>query len=312
MNERTRLLIATILAVGATVAGAAAPPVLADVAVDLAPNGGGQHVAIVSIVSIIVDDPDPLGWASVRPSAPTRFLLNPDGQANGDGRPSVVVDRADGAPIVVWAKSGPGGFDVVYSRFDVAGGASGAGWSQPVVVVDLPVDALDPVLVQDPADDAFHLLYATGGTSPAIWHRAAPQDLSSWSAPLQVSLPSEYAARPGAVFHDGDLHVVYETHADAAGGGPHQVVLARDLSGDVSGLFDYRTMATTPYTGAQRPSVHSFGGRLWVRWIDDAQNVCWDRLLPGGGWEGTRQEPYADAEDRDFAAPVRVRQAAIE
>ena len=51
----------------------------------------------------IVDDPDPIGLAWTRYSADTsiKFVLNDQGDANGDGRPSLLYNTFSTLPIVV-------------------------------------------------------------------------------------------------------------------------------------------------------------------------------------------------------------------
>ena len=51
----------------------------------------------------IIDDPEPVGivWAQYNTSSPNRVILNPEGEASGDGPPSSLVTEA-GIPAVAW------------------------------------------------------------------------------------------------------------------------------------------------------------------------------------------------------------------
>lgn len=242
----------------------------------------------------IIDDGEPVlsAWRVYSVSMDGRCVLNPDGETNNDGDPSLAFNLENDLPMVAWARSSPGGYDVVLSSF-----TDGA-WSDPVVLAeDATVgEPADPVLVVDRSDGSVHLLYWEDDAWPRVMHRQAPADLSFWSAPAQVSLPSERAVRPSGAFHDGLLHVVYETHAGQLGGTPRQIVLAVENG---SG-FTSEVVAATSHAEPNRPQVHGAGAVLWVDWIDAEGEMTWTRRLVPGPWDPIEIESFSTTEEREY------------
>ena len=117
-------LVASGLAI-VLLAGSVGAEVGVPVDTELSSKGGLYQILMLS------DDPDPyLGfWVDVTAShTPSRIALNTDGDVNGDGPPSVLMNPFSGLPTVAWARNSASGFDVVVSHF-----AAGA-WSAPEVV----------------------------------------------------------------------------------------------------------------------------------------------------------------------------------
>jgi len=252
----------------------------------------------------IVDDPDPIGLAWTRYSADTsiKFVLNDQGDANGDGRPSLLYNTFSTLPIVAWSRNSPGGYDVVLSRFD------GGAWTMPTVLADSTADELDPVLVMDPSDGSVHLLYWVAGASPVVMYRSAPADLSTWSPAIEISQPGELAVRPAAVFFEGQLHAAYENHSFGFGTTPREIVLATDDGAGFSSML----LATTYHAGANWPEVHRASGRIWVEWIDAEDEMNWTRKLLSGSWESLQTEPYDTSEKRDYHVRGTIRSQALQ
>jgi hypothetical protein len=257
----------------------------------------------------IGDDPDPVPptiWHLFTPSGPGRVALNPAGEANGDGPPSILTDPGTGLLVVAWARNSASGFDVVTSRFE-----SGI-WSVPQVVVDVAANALDPQLVRDTSGNV-HMFYWVDGVTPQVFHVQAPADLSSWSSPLLVSQPGQAACRPaGTVFQDL-LRVAYEVHDFGYGNSPRQVVLARFEGG----AFVPEIVAITNNLADVRPEVHAHAGHMWVDWIDAettgaSGEIAWTRVDTQGHWEPIRYEPFANREQRDYLVRGGVRLKAIQ
>jgi hypothetical protein len=251
----------------------------------------------------IVDDPDPIGsaWEAHHPEESGRVSLNADGAANGDGDPSLVATGPSGSPVAAWARSTPGGYDIVVSRFD------GIAWTTPQVVADSPADELDPYLAVDRGDGSIHLLYWVDDASARVLHRQAPADLSSWSVPVQVSHPNDVACRPSAVVHEGELHVAYEVHDFGYGTTPRQIMLA--VQEDQ--FFASEILTTTLHAGENWPRVHSAAGRLWVDWIDSEYEMTWIRRLPAGSWEPVQIEDFQTPEEREFHVRGLIRELAL-
>ena len=57
------------------------------------PDGGTSGMADFYILSHIFEDPDPVNhvWKQFNSNGPNRVVLNPEGEVNGDGVPSVVL-----------------------------------------------------------------------------------------------------------------------------------------------------------------------------------------------------------------------------
>ena len=159
----------------------------------------------------------------------------------------------------------------------------------------------------NPVDGSVHLLYWENESAPRVMHRQAPADLSSWSAPAQVSQPGEIAKRPAGVFHDGVLHVVYESHGPGQSGIPRLMILATQ-SGST---FTTEVLASSNYHEPNWIQVHSGVGKLWVDWIEDDDEMCWMRRQAPGSWEPIQAEPFSGVEQRDFHVRGKIKHEAI-
>ncbi len=282
----------------------AAPAVRSEVGATTGDPSAVTHFDVVPyILGSAIEDPEPIGqvWIRYNADGPQRRVLNAAGYANGDGAPSI-VRGLDGGPIVAWSRNSPTGYDIVVSAFD------GADWSAPAVASAAAGDERDPRLAVDPSDGSVHLFYWVDGPEPAVLHREAPADLSSWSDPEPVSAPGEPACRPGAAFHAGTLYVAYELHDFGAGQTPREVVLARrDASGFVPEI-----VAVTQYAGEVRPEVHVHAGRLWVDWIDASGEAAWSERDAAGQWSPIGYEPFAGAEERDYHVRGAIRSRVLQ
>jgi len=279
-------------------------PCSAEVGVSMSQRAEGDQINGVYILSSITEDPDPTSgfWARYNPDSVSRFILNDQGEVNGDGKPTSVLNPVSGSPIVAWARNDAAGFDVVLSTF--AGGA----WTTPVVLAGSTDDELDPFLLVDPTDGTVHLLYWVDDSWPRVMHREAPADLSSWSVPVQVSSPAEFAARPAAALHLGDLHVVYEAHTLGLGGTPRQIILAVRNGGS----FTSELLATTGFEGENWPRVHSGSNRVWVDWIDAGDEMSWTRQIAAGSWSPFEAESFSGLEQREFHVRGTIKGLALE
>jgi len=268
----------------------------------------GSSAPRVLYVMDITEDPSPIGniWRRVGTPDQSRIVLNPDGEANGDGTPSIVADPVTGLIAAAWSRNSASGTDVVVSKLE-----SGA-WTAPQVVVGGSANELDPQFVLAP-DGSVHMFYWVDGATPQVFHRVAPADLSAWSAPDLVSQPGEASLRPAGAFYNGVLRVAYEVHNFGNGNTPRQVVLARFENG----TFTPEIVAMTNNLADVRPQVHGHAGHLWVDWVDHESAECsgeiaWTRLNAQGQWETIQYASFADREERDYRARAGVRLQAIE
>jgi hypothetical protein len=268
--------------------------------------GVPQH-RVVYVLGI-TEDPTPITtiWRKVSPNNGVHITLNPEGEANGDGAPSVVSDAGSGLVATAWSRNSQSGFDVVVSRF------VNDAWTIPQFVAASPANELDPQVLLAP-DGSVHLFYWVDGTTPQVFHTVAPSDLSSWSAPVVVSQPGVASCRPAGAFYNGVLRVAYEVHNFGSGNTPRQVVLARFEGG----AFIPEVVAMTNNLGEVRPQVHSHAGQLWVDWVDHettggSGELAWTRLNAQGSWEAIQFEPFANREQRDFRVRGGARLKAID
>ena len=256
----------------------------------------------------ITEDPSPIGtvWRKLTAPDPFHLDLNPQGETNGDGMPSVVTDANTGLVAAAWSRNSATGFDIVVSRF-VADS-----WTTPQLVAAAPANERDPQLVLAP-DGSVNMFYWVDGATPQVFHTVAPSDLSSWSAPVLVSQPGVASCRPAGAFYDGVLRVAYEVHNFGSGNTPRQVVLARFENG----AFTPEVVAMTNNLGEVRPQVHSHSGHIWVDWVDHettggSGELAWTRQSAQGQWEAIHFEPFANREQRDYRVRGGARLKAIE
>jgi len=276
-----------------------------EVGADWNPSEAGM--ATLHRIAAIGDGPDPWSgiWLTLGSPSSGRVILNPLGDANGDGPPSVITDPTTGVLLVAWAKNSPNGFDVVLSQF-----ANGT-WTTPQVVAgDVLVSEKDPTMVLA-ADGSVHLFYWIDGTEPAVYYKHGSPDLTSWSAPVLVSQAGEPACRPAAASHNGVLHVAYEVHDFGLNNAPSEVVLSRQ---DGSG-FTPEIVAMTNNSGSISPQVHSQSGHIWVDWVDTesdgAGEVGWTRIDSQGHWEPIQYESFPDPLTREYLVRGAVKLKAI-
>lgn len=278
----------------------------AEVGVFSHPGPAGPR--IVYVIDGLTEDPSPINplWRKFAPLDSYYVALNPQGEANGDGSPSIVTIADNGLIAAAWSRNSASGFDVVVSRF-VAGA-----WTVPQVVAGSTAAELDPQLVLDP-NGSVHVFYWVDGTTPQVFHAVAPSDLSSWSAAALVSDPGVASCRPAGAFYNGILRVAYEVHNLGNGTSPRQVVLARFEAG----AFVPEVVAVTNNLGDARPQVHSHAGKLWVDWVDaeitdGSGELAWTRLNAQGQWEAIRYEPFTNREERDYLTRGAARFKSIE
>jgi hypothetical protein len=268
--------------------------------------GSGPTASVMPYaMSPIVDDPDPtssITWQRYAPDTLQRVILNDQGFANGDGAPSILYNPVSSVPVVAWSRNSPAGFDLVVSTV-----VSGA-WSTPQVVASGPDDELDPYLALDPSDGSVHLFYWVDDAMPRVMYRSAPSDLSTWSSPILVSQFTEAAARPSAVFVEGELQVVYENHMSGLGGAPREIVWTTFDGVSFSG----EVLVLTPCAETNWPQIHTATGRVWVDWIDGEGMMTWIRRVLPGGWEQLQLEPFESIEKRDYHVRGTVRVRALE
>lgn len=307
MNAKWTPRFPTWTLMGIVVAGWLAHGIARSEVVAIAGTGISQRRVVLELAD--TEDPTPFNgivWRKVSPIDTVHATLNPEGEASGDGAPSIIAEASTGSIVVAWARNSASGFDIVVSRF------VNDAWTVPQVVAASPAGDLDPQLVLAP-DGSVHMFYWTDGATPQVFHTVAPADLSTWAAPVLVSQPGVPSCRPAPAFHNGILRVAYEVHNLGNGNTPREVVLSRFENG----AFTTEIVAMTNNVGEVRPQAHSHNGQLWVDWIDHettehSGELAWTRLGPQGQWQTIEYEPFTNREQRDYRVRGAARMRAIE
>lgn len=279
-----------------TVAGLVGSSVEAEVGAVGGP--AGSPVVLYEVKAIIDDaDPVPSAWRVLGVQAPGRVILNPQGEANGDGKPSLWLDKPSDIALAAWARNSAEGFDVVLSRF-----AQGS-WSVPEVMAGGAGDQIDPFLTGSRLDGTVHLVWVDRSTG-GVYHRQAPPDLSAWSVAELVSPPGGgVARRPATAVDEQGLVVVWEAHDGGEGTVPRRIALARH----VAGAFVEETIATTWHAGVNHPEIHARPSRVWLEWVDADGEMAWRRQLTSGSWEPVELEPYVTQEELEYHVRGEIR-----
>lgn len=275
------------------------------------PHASGEVAVVVEFDNTrvfgpysIIDDADPIGgmvWTRQSVVSNSRILLNEDGAANGDGRPATTLNPVNRMPIATWGKKNGAAFDVVVSRFE-----AGA-WTSPEIIAAGVTATLDPEpqMAIDQLSGDVHLVYFVNETIPSVFYTQAPPDLSSWTAPVQVSQFGEKALRPSAMVHQGVVWVAYESHGFAVGNTPRQIVVA---TSDGAGGFFYDVVSETHHADPNWPLIHrGKGGSPWLDWVDGATDMAWSTWQSSSGWGAIQIEPFAGVADREFHVRGRIR-----
>jgi hypothetical protein len=262
----------------------------------------------VQTVFDVVDEPDPFGiWARHSPLDDTRrAVLNPDGNATGDGWPAVIYHAQWQRPMVAWSTLVEGSSRIVLSEF------VNDAWTAPRPVSPAAWDQYDPVLAVDPAGLLVLSYWATNGSERLVFaqYLASPDEV--FSPPIQVSETGQLASRPGMTYHAGIANWVYELD-DPNDGSDNRSVWRTQF---VDGGFVHELVAPTNHPDAMWPQVHSHNGRLWVDWIDFTAGdpfigeMAWQQL-EAGNWSSVSYEPFANEEELDYHVRGSIRMQVI-
>ena len=236
-------------------------------------------------------NPVPHRWESMIHLEP-EFVLNPGGDANGDGEPDFGFGDPSGTPVpptFVWARQvTPGNHDPVYAQF--VGGA----WTAPVVISSDPGDDLDPRWWQD-ATGTIHAVWwrhGADGANDSVLYARRISGAPGFTTEELVSLSSESARAPSLVVRpDGTVLVGYETDA---GGGLKNIQVASKAT--LLSAFQPVVLASTPFPEATTPEAERTSSHVWTTWIDSPTRVGYSELI-NGIWSTPAFETYSSPED---------------
>ena len=80
----------------------------------------------------------------------------------------------------------------------------------------------------------------------------------------------------------------------------------------VGDTFYPQVVAVSNHGGTLWPQVHTHAGKLWLDWIDSADEMAWIRLLPLGSWSPTQYEVFLNTVQLEFFVRGKIRTAAIQ
>ncbi len=231
-------------------------------------------------------------WGKLRDHVGPSFVLNPQGDDNGDGPAAWAIDPATGNPVVAWAWWDGNDHEIVLSRW------TGSGWSEWEHVTENDLDDEDPALTVA-ADGTVRLTWwRSENGHRTVWYR----DLSLEDASAEEVTPLPRAgSRPGVARWDGDVRVAFQ-HEEA---GVREVRVATRSTGWTDELVASTSYAGPAGDGDIDVRIHALAGHLWVEWIDAEGSLAfseWDDAA--GTWGAARHETYTWGEATGETEPV--------
>jgi hypothetical protein len=146
-------------------------------------------------------------WGQVRGRLPLEVMLNPLGDNLGDLAPAIAINRATGAPLVVWPQNVGNQKRLVYSTF------ANRAWTPPVAIVRPDLvgsDQIEPRLLV--GSDGVPYLFFTEAARPArIMFMTMSRGV--WTPPILVSDAEVDSRRPAASLLEAGLRLTYQTPA---------------------------------------------------------------------------------------------------
>lgn len=274
--------------IGALAAMSACNFLLAEVGV-IARNGSSECRFIVVGIGV---DPNPhlVTWVQLM-SLDHGFLLNPNGDTNGDGAPSFGSGNIQGfPPTVTWARQvAAGNHDPVYSQF------INGSWTAPASIATAPGEDLGPRWYQDAAGTIHAAWWRAdpGGSGGVVLYAFRAVGSGEFSQEEAVSLPGEAARNPSlAVLPTGEVLIAYET--DPVSGG-RRVVIASKAT--LMSAFQPELVQTAPNANEIFPELRTARDHVWVTWLHSDTVVGYSARTEGVWFEPAAQEPCLGPDD---------------
>ena len=270
----------------------------AEVSIDRS-GGAGGHAAL-SMALRGHEGPSP--WGRVRQQVPSSWLLNPDGDVRGDGRPEMTALPATGNPQVVWAARAGDGFDIVHSEW------GGRAWTTPEIVAGGAADQRGPAIAarDDGAlavtwwedDGVFRQVFVRRRDAQGTWLPAEP-----------VSAADRTARWPAVAFDGGDLWVGWEREA---GPGAREIVVALESQGWNPVMIGETSHVAPDGSLDAQLVLHARNGRVWADWLLAADRIATSRLDPQTGqWGAVEEIPCDDSPEGRNAARFEAKRRAL-
>ena len=244
----------------------------------------------------------PVPWGAVRQGIPASWLLNPDGDARGDGAPAITVRATDGRPQVAWSRQQTGRRDVVHSEWD------GNEWTQPILVSEGVFDALGPDIAPLAGGGLAVAWWEDDGVFRQVFVRRRDAQ-GTWQAAEPVSPASETAIWPAVTADSTDLWVGWLRDP---GTGTREVVVALDSEGWNPTVIGQTSYAGSENDGQARLELHSRDGRVWADWLLAPDRLATSRLDPSTGtWSAVEEIPCEDSPEGRDAARFEAKRRAL-
>lgn len=215
------------------------------------------------ILNSITDGPDPIGiWLQYRSIAANR-ILNPDGDARGDGPPDITYlppgggAEPNGRPAAIWAYNAGIDHDIAFSEW------SGGSWGATEFLTAAAEDELDPRIVARP-DGELHAVWWTAGAVSRVYWTTRPGGSSAWGVPVEVVTGGR---RPSVAVVGGTVYVAYQRDSTAGGMVQDVVVVRREVDGSFTEEFATSTTRGEPLDAV----LHETAGTLWLDWKHEAE-----------------------------------------
>lgn len=236
--------------------------------------------SVYVLILSITEDADPVvSWEPVADEweCGSGKLLNPAGDARGDGRPDVAIDPVTGWPLVTWAYWAGADYDIAFSEWE------GEDWTEIDFITSDIENQLDP---RSHIDDA--------GRVRTVWW----EPVQSGKLYLAVREPGEvlwglpqllpHSGRRPSVVLDGDsVLVAFEED------GPHATQRVSVLTLLGSGGNQDVTLATTDRVDPLDVMIHEAAGVFWADWKQSDDAFAYS-VRTAGGWTAPVTVPWTD------------------
>jgi hypothetical protein len=217
----------------------------------------------------IIEDPDPIPaitYEQIRDDF-TDPLLDAVGGQRNDGRPDEAFDPETGSPVVTWASSSGGDYDIAFA------GWTGENWSEIDLVASSSRDELDPRAHIDSFRKTY-IIWWTAGSPDKVFLASRGGGAIDWKDQIEVASD---ARRPSVVTHDDQIVVAFER--DLSGGGQEVIVAFLAEDGGVA----TERLASTMRSERLDAVVHSSGETLWVDWKNSDTEFAYS-IRGEAGW----------------------------
>lgn len=249
-----RLLSSIVLCL---VAAASALPASAELSV----GGPSDTRGTIAMALRGGDGGTPWPWLTYRTYLEEGRALNPTGDANDDGSPSLSLDPSTGEVVASWAWFDGNDYEVVYSRW------TGSAWSAWEQVTTNDEDDLDPSVVMSPDGTLHFSWWRAEKEGSQVLYRSS-SEVEGLGAEERVTWGPDDARRPSIAYFRGSAWVSYESWGCC---GPLIVIAerAQDWSGMLIGASSLAPDSGDPTSPPDVDiQLHSRGDMLWVDWVD--------------------------------------------